>query len=325
MRRRAFLLIASAVGCKQAKPAVRLVTFPESYGHHLSLGMGFYDKRSLRVEAQYLQSFPRMMEAVLAGEADVATANLDAVFPLVAQGKDVTAFCCLANRPGTVLAISPATKRSLRGVGDLKGAVIGIPGPGSSSQFLLNAVLRKGGVQPEEVSTAAIGVAAGAIAAMEQGKVDAAMMTNLGLSTLRLRHAGLKVLADLRTPEGALDYLGSAEYPTLCLVARKTWLEGHREQARLIAEAFLEANRWMASHTAQEVREALPQQARAQDAAADVEAIRGMQPTLETGGSISRKAAEAVWKVTQESVSALAGRELDWERAVTLPSGNSIR
>ena len=72
----------------------------------------------------------------------------------------------------------------------------------------------------------------------------------------------MRILADLRTPDGAKRYLGAEEYPSLCLVARKQWLDGHKDAAGRFARAFLAANRWMANHGAEEIREALPAQAR---------------------------------------------------------------
>ncbi|MBL8226964.1 MAG: ABC transporter substrate-binding protein [Bryobacterales bacterium] len=309
--RRALLAAAIApVACRRA-PSLRLLTFPESYGHHLSAGQGYYHQRQLTVQPQYFQAFPRMMEALLAGEGDVATAYYDALLPLVASGRDVVAFVSLAHRPGSVLVGSPAASRKVESVADLRGLKVGIPGPGSSSHHLLNAVLRKRGVPVEEVTPVAIGVAAGAIAAMELGKVDAAMMTNLGLATLRLKAPGITVLADLRSAEGALEYLGNAVYPSLCLVALRSWLTANGEAARRIAQCFLDANRWMSKHTPEQIREALPKEARAPDARADIEAIRGMLPTLDTTGRLDLAAASAVCRVVGDSVESVRSARID--------------
>lgn len=312
--RRTILATSAAPGGCGRPNSLRLLTFPESYGHHLSVGQGYYQQRRLMVEPQYFQAFPRMMEALLAGEGDVATAYYDALLPLVASGRDVVAFVSLALRPGSVLAVSPAASRKIASVSDLRGAKVGIPGPGSSSHHLLKAVLRKRGVPVEEVTPVAIGAAAGAVAAMEQGKVDAAMLTNLGLATLRLKSPATLVLADLRTAEGAEEYLGNATYPSLCLVALRSWLSANGEVARKIAGCFLDANRWMARHTPAQIREALPGQARAADAKADIEAIGGMLPALDISGRLDLAAARAVCRVVGESVESVRNAGIDPER-----------
>ncbi|MBI3208439.1 MAG: ABC transporter substrate-binding protein [Candidatus Solibacter usitatus] len=301
MTRRAVLLAgASPVACREQKRPLRLLTFPESYGHHLSIGQGFYKAAGIDVAATYFQSFPKMMEALLAGDGDVATAYYDALLPLAAAGRDTVAFLGLARRPGSVLA--SATAQSIE---ELAGKIVGIPGPGSSSHNMLNAILRKHGIDIASVKTAAIGVAAGAVAAVEQRKVDAAMLTNLGYATLHLRMPKVRLLADLRTPDGAARYLGSAEYPSLCLVARASWLDANVNDARAFAKAFLRANQWMSAHTAEQIREALPSEARAADPAADSEAIRGMLPTLSVDGKVSEDGAAAVLAITAASVPGL--------------------
>lgn len=312
-RRQCLLASLGVTACRKSDGALRLLTFPESYGHHLSIGQGFYRKESLTVEPQYFQSFPKMMEALLSGDGDVATAYFDALLPLAAEGRDVVAFLGLAKRPGSLLA----SLRQQR-IEDLANGVIGIPGPGSSSHHMLNAVLRRHGIDPEKVRTSAIGVSAGAIAAVERGAVDAAMLTNLGYSTLRLRHPEIRILADLRTPEGSQLYLGSPEYPSLCLAARRSWLDANPDKARSFASAFLQTNRWMAVHSAEEIREALPAQARAADARADIEAIRGMLPTLTTDGGISESGARAVLRVVKASVPRLAASPLDPNSVIRL-------
>ncbi|MFN7934979.1 MAG: ABC transporter substrate-binding protein [Bryobacteraceae bacterium] len=293
-------LAALGAGCGKRRETV-LLTFPESYGHHLSLAQGRYE--GMAVRAVYLQSYAKMMEALLAGDGDVATAAYDAVLPLAAEGKDVVAFCSLALRPGMVLA----ARDEIASVEGLKGKTVGIPGPGSSSHFLLNAVLRKKGVS--EFSTAAIGVAASAVAAVEQKKVDAAMLTNQGWSTLRGRGVPLRLLADLRDAAVSREYFGVEKLPSLCLVARREWLDANGDAARGMAKAFLGANRWMASHTAAEIRAALPD--------ADEAAIEGMRPTLDVDGRIDVESASAALAITAGSVERLASVRLDLRRTFT--------
>lgn len=306
-----------ALSCRNNPKEIRLLTFPESYGHHLSIGKGFYQQQGLTVAADYFQAFPKMMEALLAENGHIATAYFDALLPLVAEGRDVVAFACLAKRPGSVLAVAPAAIDKIKRIEDLAGATIGIPGLGSSSHLMLNAILRKRGVDPNRVRNASIGVGTSAIAAMGQGTVDAAMLTNLSLSTLRLMNPQLPLLADLRTPAGSLEFLDSTEYPSLCLVARKKWLKSNSNAAKKFAAAFLEANRWMSTHSPQDIRDALPRQARAENEQADIEAIQGMLPTLNTSGRLQAEAIQAAVKVSAASVDRVRESKADFSAAFT--------
>lgn len=310
VRRRLILPMLVSAACRSRRETV-LLTFPESYGHHLSQSHGRYAAHPVR--AVYLQSYAKMMEALLAGDGDVATAAYDAVLPLAADGRDAVAFCSLAQRPGIVLA----AHSGVASIEDLHGKTVGIPGPGSSSHFLLNAILRKHGLDPETVPTAAIGVAASAVAAVTQRKVDAAMLTNLGLSTLLRRNVPLRILADLRQAGPSRQYFGVDKLPSLCLIARRQWLDANPTRARAIAQAFLESNRWMARHTPSEIRNALPAEARAEDAAADLAAIEGMLPTLDLDGRISPESAGAALGLVAASVPRLEAARIDLSQTFT--------
>ncbi|MBL8177694.1 MAG: ABC transporter substrate-binding protein [Bryobacterales bacterium] len=303
LSRRLVLTSLTAAACRPRTETV-LLTFPESYGHHLSQSLGHY---ATPVRAVYLQSYAKMMEALLAGDGHVATAAYDAVLPLAAEGRDPVAFCSLALRPGIVLAAGDGITR----IADLRGRTIGIPGPGSSSHFLLNAILRRHGVDPNDAPTVGIGVAASAVAAVEQRKVDAAMLTNLGFSTLRRRGANLHILADPRDAAQSRHYFAVERLPSLCLVGRRQWLDSNPAAARAIVRAFLQSNRWMAAHQAAEIRAALPEQAQAADAEADIAAIEAMRPTLDTDGRIELASAQAAFAITAASVARLQPAKLD--------------
>ncbi|MBL8222710.1 MAG: hypothetical protein JNL62_25955, partial [Bryobacterales bacterium] len=173
------------------------------------------------------------------------------------------------------------------------------------------------GVDPADAPTAAIGVAASAVAAVEQRKVDAAMLTNLGLSTLRQRNAPIHILADLRHPSQSRHYFGVERLPSLCLIARRQWLHANPAVARALARAFLLSNRWMAAHSALQIRAALPPQAQAADAAADIAALEGMLPTLDIDGRIDLASAQAAFSITAASIPRLQSAQLDLNSTFT--------
>jgi len=56
--------------------------------------------------------------------------------------------------------------------------VVGVTAPGSSTHMLINYLLVKHGLTPGDISAIGIGGGAGAAAAVEHGKVDAAIVTD---------------------------------------------------------------------------------------------------------------------------------------------------
>src|SRR5262249_17850804 len=133
---------------------------------------------------------------------------------------------------------------------------------------------------------------------------------------VRLKNPAIRLLADLRTPQGARQFLDHDRYPAMCLTATRRWLTANPDKGRKIADCFLEANRWMLAHTPEQIREALPPEARAADAQADVEALKGILPTIETNGRIELADAQAVYRVVAASVPAVRDAGIDLRQTV---------
>ena len=67
---------------------------------------------------------------------------------------------------------------------------------GSLSEVYLDYVLKENGVSPSDVKAVTIGVGAPAVAAVERGDVDAALLLGSSINLLLSKHPGLPILAD---------------------------------------------------------------------------------------------------------------------------------
>ncbi len=108
--------------------------------------------------------------------------------------------------------MSPKQTGKINSVKDLKDKRIGVSAPGSSTDFFLKYLLSKNGVDTNSVGVIGIGLAATAVAAMEQGSVDAAVMLDPAVTLLQGKNKDLKILSDTRTQKDTLDVFGG-EYP----------------------------------------------------------------------------------------------------------------
>ena len=104
--------------------------------------------------------------------------------------------------PGFALVVSPKHTGEINSVKDLANKKIGVSAPGSSTDFFLKYMLNKNGVDPNSVGVIGVGLGATAVAAMEQGTVDAAIMLDPAVTMLQGKDKDLKILSDTRTPEG---------------------------------------------------------------------------------------------------------------------------
>ena len=108
--------------------------------------------------------------------------------------------------PGLVLVVSPRHADRITSVKDLAGKKVGVSAPGSSTDFFLKYLLAKNGVDPNSVAVVGIGIEATAVAAMEQGIVDAAVMLDPGATVLQGKIQDFKILSDTRTQDDTLRY-----------------------------------------------------------------------------------------------------------------------
>jgi NitT/TauT family transport system substrate-binding protein len=200
---------------------------------------------------------------------------------------------------------------------DLKGGIVGVTAPGSSSHFLVNYLLARRGLAPEQVSVLGISAGATAIAAMERGKVDAGVLTDPTFTLLRKRHPDLRVLADTRNTEGVQAVYGVADYPASVLYAKEEWIRANPETARRLARAIHRVLRWIQEHSAEEIAAQMPVEFQAGDAASYVEALKGCRAMFSPDGLMPAEGPEAVRRVLGQSLEKVRAAQIDLGKTYT--------
>ena len=138
-----------------------------------------------------------------------------------------------------------------------------------------------------------------AIAALEHGQVDAAVL--FGSAITEAQGPSLTILADSRTPDGLRAFFGVDDYPASCLIARGEWLRANPDAARRIARAVVRSLAWIRDHTAEQILAQIPAEFQVGNPAAELEAIRIAKQMYSIDGRIKPESAEAVRRVLQES------------------------
>jgi ABC-type nitrate/sulfonate/bicarbonate transport system substrate-binding protein len=113
---------------------------------------------------------------MLGGSVDVTASFFENAIQLASEGHRVQSFVLLQERPGFVLAVSPASPRKIRTVEDLKGAVIGVTTPGSASHHFVNYLLLRHHIPLTDVSITGIGLGPTSVAAFDRGHIDAGVL-----------------------------------------------------------------------------------------------------------------------------------------------------
>src|SRR5947209_15534099 len=165
----------------------------------LAKQLGEYDRAGLAVELVDLKGGSDALKAVLGGSADVVSGYFDHCVNLAAKNQALQAFVVYDRYPGLVLVVSPKQTASIKSVKDLVGKKVGVSAPGSSTDFFLKYLLNKAGADPNSVAVIGVGLGPTAVAAMEQGTVDAAVMLDPAVTLLQGKFKDLALLSDTRT------------------------------------------------------------------------------------------------------------------------------
>ena len=158
----------------------------------LAKQLGEYEKAGLNVELVDLKGGSDALKAVLGGSADVVSGYFDHCVNLAAKKQELQAFVVYDRYPGLVLVVAPSHTNEIKSVKDLAGKKVGVSAPGSSTDFFLKYLLKKNGLDPTSTAVIGVGLGATAVAAMEQGQIDAAVMLDPSVTVLQGSHKDLR-------------------------------------------------------------------------------------------------------------------------------------
>jgi NitT/TauT family transport system substrate-binding protein len=241
-----------------------------------------------------------MSQALIGGSADVVTITFDQILQLASSGRELTMFYTLLRVPLAGVYASARSARRISSLNDLRGAVIGISGFGSTTEYQLLAVLARHGLKKSDVQLVAIGSAPALITALETGKVDAATVGTVVVKAYERKYPEA-VLVDMSDPEKLRSGLGIDSYP-LGLVAQTRWLHANRDAARRLASAEKNAAEWVQAHSPQEIRDAVPQDQRSADRDANIDYWTFVKSQTVPGGRMPPKGPENVRDVVAVSL-----------------------
>jgi NitT/TauT family transport system substrate-binding protein len=282
----------------------------------LAKELGEYDKAGLDVELINFKGGSQALQAVIGGSADIVSGYYDHCVNLAAKGQSLVAFVVYDRFPGMVLAASPESGKDIKSIKDLAGKTVGVSAPGSSTDFFLKYLLAKNGLDPASASTIGIGLDATAVAAMEHGKVNAAVMLDPAATLLQSKFKDLKTLSDTRTQKDTLEVFGG-EYPGGALYTRADWIAKNEATVQKLTNAILGTLKWIHAHSAEEIMAKMPEDLVGPDKALYVAALKNMIPMYSTTGKMDPKGAEAVLAVFSQSVPEIAKANIDLSKTYT--------
>jgi NitT/TauT family transport system substrate-binding protein len=189
---------------------------------------GFFSQEGM--QAEFIVMKPSIIPAALTnGEIHFSTATGTVVgaalrgFPF----KIVTYY-------STRLMDSLVAKPQIKSVGDLRGKIVGVDGPGASTYVMTILILRKHSLDPDrEVKVLAIGDENIRLEQLKLGQIDAGMLGPQGV--VLARRAGLKTL---------LDVADEIDLPFAGLGATTQMIDRQRGDLKKFLRASVRGNRY---------------------------------------------------------------------------------
>lgn len=282
----------------------------------LAKQLGEFEKAGVEVEVIEFKGGSDALKAVMGGSADVVSGYFDHCVNLAAKGQVLQSFVVYDRYPGFALVVSPRHAGAVKSIKDLAGKKIGVSAPGSSTDFFLKYILAKHGVDPNSIGVIGVGLGATAIAAMEQGTIEAAIMLDPAVTLLQGRNKDLRILSDTRTQKDTLDVFGG-EYPGGSLYTKADWIASHEKEVQGMTNAILATLKWIHSHTPEEIMAKMPDALVGPDKALYLAALKNTLPMFSHTGRMDPKGAEAVLAVFAQSVPEIAKAKIDLSKTYT--------
>ncbi len=256
--RRVFVRGTLLAAATLALPALRAQSPPETRRITLSVGgkaafcylpltiseqLGYFKAEGLDVEICDFADEARALQAVVAGSADICSGAFEHTIHLQARNQLFQAFVLQSRAPQIAFGISTQSLPNYKSIADLKGKKIGVSAIGSSSNMMASLVLSRGGLKAGDVSFIGVGTAAGALAALRSGQIDALSNTD-PIMTMLEQKGEVKIISDSRTLKGTTEVFGGP-MPAACLYASQEFIRKNSDICQGIANAMVHGLKWL--------------------------------------------------------------------------------
>jgi ABC-type nitrate/sulfonate/bicarbonate transport system substrate-binding protein len=215
------LLLGVFAASGSAQPALEKINaiYASLAGDHAALyvaqEMGLFRKYGLDVNLSYTAGAAQVIQTMMAGENQIATAGGSGVVDADFGGADLVAVAGMVNMPAFYIVVQP----EIKSIQDLRGKPIGVTRFGSSTDFTMRYILKKAGLEPDkDVPLLQMGGQPELAAGIEARRIFAAPMTPPALQKT------LKAGARIQIPPKTIGL----SFPHVGIVVRKVYLAARR-------------------------------------------------------------------------------------------------
>jgi NitT/TauT family transport system substrate-binding protein len=255
--------------------------------------LGYFKDAGVDVDLKDEPSGADAETLLLAHQVDGVVGFYDHTVAIQTKGKCLESVVQMSKAPGEVEVVkagSPITSAA-----QFAGKKLGVTSPGSSTDFLTQALAVKAGVKTSDYTTVKAGAGTTFTAALDQGAIDAGMTTDPTVARL-VQSGKAKVLVDMRTEEGSQKALGGS-YPSSSLYMDCGYVAAHKAAVQKVANAFVRTLNWMSTHNAQEIADKMPADYAGSDKSLYVQSVGSTMPMFTSDGVMPADGPKTVLEV----------------------------
>ena len=194
----------------------------------LAQDKGLFTKYGLAVELKYILSATGT-QALFSGSIDIVNPATEIVEAGLG-GQRVAFIIGILNRA----VLSVYSKAELRQLTDLRGKVMGVTLPGSTTDLTAKILFQQAGMIPgKDVQVTHLQGMPDIITALTQGRIDAGVVS--APTTLKLRQAGFKELVDVAARNVPMIHAG--------LATTRDFIKNNPEKVRRYVQAYIEGTK----------------------------------------------------------------------------------
>jgi NitT/TauT family transport system substrate-binding protein len=277
---------------------------------------GFFKEEGLNVTLQdFHAGGNRALQALIGGSTDVVLGIYTHTIQMQAQKKDIRCVVQVNDLPGAVLAVRKPLADKVNMISDLAGMKIGVTGLGSFTEQFLRFSAKKYGLDLSKVSLVSVGSGASAVAAVEQGSVDAIVMGEPAATVLQQRGL-VKNLLDTRTRQATIDLFGGT-FPSACIYTAQDFIEKNPGTIQHLVNAFSKTLVWLNGHTPQQIVAVTPKDYLVGNDQEALGMVTGAREMFPKNGLIKVEDAQHVLDITKDYDPIVAKANVDVTKTFT--------
>ena len=220
------------------------------------LNLGLLKKQGLDATVESTPAGVDAETTLVAGEVQAVSGFYAHTIDLAAQNKYIECVVVTNLAPQIVYLVGKSSEGSITSLAGFAGKTFGVSSRGSASDFLSNYLFESAGVNYSSVHVTQAGNLDTFLSAVEHNQIAGGAVTD-PVATQLLSTGQAKTILDLRSVAATNKAFGGP-YPSDCMYMDRSYVQSNSAVVQKVVNAYVEALKWMSTHTAAQIVAVLP-------------------------------------------------------------------